>query len=641
MALKKGIALMADYVFLSKYAQKKEDGSLETWSDTVQRIYSMHEKKLKSMNKYTEKVQMTLKKAQHSEEGKLLLSSQRARQFASPNENSGILKHETKIYNCTGTLVDRPKVFSEVMYLLLSGCGVGYSLHKPFVEKLPEVQKLNPLNVKNFIIPDSIEGWADSVDVLINARFNGQEAEFDYSQIRPEGALIDNKFIAPGPEPLKKAHQNIKSVFSAAQGRKLKTIELHDILCFIAEAVVSGGVRRSAMISLFDRDDEDMLKAKTGSWWKENPQRAMANNSIISTFDEPFSYSQLKDLIQVVRQFGEPGFVRLPSYDYCVNPCGEIMLHPVTDDGRTGFAFCNLVEINAEKITSVEQFYELCEQASAVATVQALYTNFKYLSSETREIAERDRAIGVSLTGIIANPLLRGNVLRKGAEIIKKTNREFAEIFGINHSKACTTIKPSGNASALLELFHSGIHPAHARKFFRRIRIKTYSPEYKALEGTPMVHFLRNDEAYIEFPCKTTSKTAITKDEISAVEHLKFIAEVKHFWINKGADSWALANNVSATVETADDEWDQAIAVLFANDHLFGGVSFLPKLGDTIYEAAPFQRVSTPELEKHFEELEEFIYTHDVDFHKILQGTITKAGDLAAIGCAGGQCELQ
>ena len=210
---------------------------------------------------------MTLKKAQHSEESKLLLSSQRARQFASSNENSGILKHETKIYNCTGTLVDRPKVFSEVMYLLLSGCGVGYSLYRPFVEKLPEVQKLNSLNVKNFTIPDSIEGWADSVDVLVNARFNGQDVEFDYSQIRPEGALIDNKFVAPEPESLKKTHQNIKSVFSAAQGRKLKSIEIHDILCFIAEAVVSGGVRRSAMISIFDRDDEDMLKAKTGSDW--------------------------------------------------------------------------------------------------------------------------------------------------------------------------------------------------------------------------------------------------------------------------------------------------------------------------------------------------------------------------------------
>lgn len=208
---------MAEYVFLSKYAQKKNDGSFETWSDTVNRIYSMHEKKLKSLNKYTEKVQSTLKRAQHSEENKILLSSQRARQFASPNENSGILKHEIKIYNCTGTFVDRQKVFSEVMYLLFLGCGVDYSLHKLFVNKLPEVSILNPLNVKNFTIPDSIESWSDSIDVLVNARFNGQEAEFDYSQIRPEGALIDNKFIASGPEPLKKAHQNIKSVFSAAQ----------------------------------------------------------------------------------------------------------------------------------------------------------------------------------------------------------------------------------------------------------------------------------------------------------------------------------------------------------------------------------------------------------------------------------------
>lgn len=647
--MNKGLELLAEYVFLSKYSQKKENGYLETWSETIDRIYAMHEVKL--AKKLTPDVKEMLNRAKEYEKRRKILSSQRGRQFASPIKTSGILKHEAKMYNCCSTYIDRVKVFSEVMYLLLCGCGVGYSLHKEYINKLPEVKQPTMSTRPTFVIKDSIEGWADSINELMTALFNGEQCSFDYKYIRPAGALIDNKFIAPGSESLKVCHENIRRVMYFAIGRKLTTLEIHDILCYIAQAVVSGGVRRSAMIALFDKDDELMLQAKTGNWWVDNPQRAMANNSILTSFEEPLEYQEIKEKLNVIRQFGEPGFVNVPDYTYTVNPCGEIVMHPRIGD-KTGFAFCNLVEINAERINSVKEFYDACEVASFIATVQALYTDFKYLGEESKQIAERDRAIGVSITGIFANPLLRGTVLQKGARVVVQTNNWWSHFFDINCSKSCTTIKPSGNASSILGLYCSGIHPAHADKYIRRVRIKTNSPEYKALKDTPLVKLLRGDEAVISFPIESEDENLITKDKITAVEHLKFISMVKHYWINKGSldiripyrsnSHRTIANNISATVEVNNDEWNEVAAVLFANDYLFTGISLLPKLGDQIYDNAPFQRLSTPELMAEFEAIKKYIAENNIDFNEIMSNRNNiDSGDLTAIGCSGGMCELK
>ena len=637
-----GIDLLADYVFLSKYSQRKNDGNLERWNETIDRIYDMHKVKLEKLNLLNEEVALMIENAKKLECDKKILSSQRGRQFASPKETSGILKHEAKLYNCCSTYVDRPEVFSEIMYLLLCGCGVGYSLHKEFINRLPVVKNLNNFGEIEYEIEDSIEGWAESIRILMSSLFNGVTPKISFNRIRPEGALIDGKFIAPGPEPLIKAHKHIKDVMKIAQGRKLKSIEIHDIICYIADSVVSGGVRRSAMIALFDKDDELMLRAKTGNWWAENPQRAMANNSILSTLSDPIPYNELKEKLQVIRQFGEPGFVNVKDYKYTVNPCGEIVMEP-SINGKTGFAFCNLVEINAERVKTKEEFLEACRIASFVATVQALYTDFKYLSSASREIAERDRAVGVSITGMYANPILRGEVLREGAKVVSETNAEWASIFGINKSRTCTTIKPSGNASSILGLYCSGIHPAHANKYLRRVRIKTYSPEYIALKDTPLVKVLRGDEAVISFPIESDDTNMIFKDEVSAVEHLKFIGMVKHYWINKGSvNTKAVANNISATVEVKDDEWDEVAAVLFTNDYLFTGVSLLPKMGDQIYDNAPFQRLSSSEVESEYNAIKEYLDTHEVDFNEIMSNRGNfYSGDMVAVGCSGGACELK
>ena len=644
---KTGLDLMAEYVFLSKYSQRKEDGILENWNETVDRIYGMHEVKLKELGLFNDSTEKALNKAKEFEYNKVILSSQRGRQFASSNKYSGILKHEAKMYNCSSTFIDRPEVFSEIMYLLLCGCGVGYSLHKEYIEKLPEVKEHTFSSVL-LTIPDSIEGWADAIYHLMNGWFGGYQVNFNYSEIRPEGSLIDGKFVAPGAKPLHDAIVKINKIMQGAIGRKLQSIEIHDICCHIASSVISGGVRRSAMIAMFDRDDELMLKCKTGNWWEENPQRAFANNSILASQDENISYEEIKKTLSVVRQFGEPGFINVPSYDYVVNPCGEVVMKPTIDireNGKlvheTGFAFCNLVEINNKAIEDKEMFYEACESASFIATVQSLYIDFKYLGRASKLIAKRDRAIGVSITGFYENNNLNKDVLEVGAKLVTIKNGMWATLFGISRSACCTTVKPSGNASCILGLTCSGIHPAHDHKYLRRIRIKTYSPEYIALKDTPMVKYLRGDEAVITFPIESGGSVK-TKDEVFAVEHLKDIAMVKHFWINKGSVVKHMSNNVSSTVEVKENEWDEVAAVYYMNRHLFTGVTFLPSFGDAVYDNAPFQRLSNKKLRKEYEEIEKYIKENDVDFNAIMSNRDNLySGDMAAQGCAGGACELK
>lgn len=638
-----GLELMADYVFLSKYSQRKENGELETWEESVDRIWAMHNKKLSKIGLLEKVNSDMIEKAIDLEKRKIILSSQRARQFASEKENSGILKHEAKMYNCTSTYVDRVEVFSEIMYLLLCGCGVGYSLHKKYINKLPNVIPLVYIPEIVHKIEDSIEGWADSIFALINGLYDGYVCSFDYSSIRPSGALIDGKFRAPGAEPLKKCHKNIINIFHNCQTDKLKSIEIHDIICFIAESVVSGGVRRSAMICLFDKSDSDMISCKTGNWVSENPQRAMANNSILLSKSEQLRYNELKEIMKVVKQWGEPGFVNVPSYDYVVNPCGEIVMKPVFE-GDTGFSFCNLVEINGEKIKTEKDFYEACEIASFVATIQALYTDFKYISNTSKKIAEKDRNIGVSITGALSSSFFKNTAyLEKGAKIVAQTNKDYSDLFNINHSRTCTTIKPSGNASSILGLAFSGIHPAHAKKYLRRIRIKNNSNEYNFLKNTPMIKKVTETESIISFPIEVPMKDAIFKDNLLAVEHLKFIGMIKHFWINKGCiEKHVVNNNVSATVEVEDNEWDEVSAVLFTNQYLLTGLSFLPKIGDQMYFNAPFTRLSNSDLKKEYESIENYIINNNVDFLKIMSHSenYMNAGDIAATACAGGACSI-
>lgn len=637
---KNGLDLMADYVFYSRYSQKKENGELESWEDVNKRIYQTHRLKLDSLGLLTEDIDKKLRHAEYLENEKRFLSSQRGRQFAFPDWQAGILSHEARSYNCCATYMDRLDSFSEAMYLLLCGCGVGYSLHKEYISKLPIV-KSKTGNKKDYEIADSIEGWADSIKELIYALYNGDEISFDYSLIRKKGSLINGKFKAPGFQPLKKTHQDIRRIFSDIENRQLRSIEIHDIMCYIAEAVISAGVRRASLISLFDKDDKEMLTAKTGDWWKENPQRAMANNSILSTYDDSFTYKELKGTMDVVRMFGEPASVNVPSYLYVVNPCGEILLKPIMDK-KSCWAFCNLTEINAEKITTEKEFLEACEYASFVATIQSIYTNFKYLKKESSLLAEKDRNIGVSITGCLSNRLLDKDILLKGAKLVTQVNKETAELLGINQSRTCTTIKPAGSSSSILGTAYSGIHPAHADKYLRRIRIKKYSNEYANLKGTPLVRDLDGDNAIISFPISLDKDKGTFKDSLSAVEHLDYIKMVKHFWVNKGSEKKTVNHNVSATVEVCDDEWNEVAAILYTNKYLLTGVSLLPKAGDQIYQLAPFTRIYDGDIQDEYDKIVEYLSENEIDFNKIMSSKeLNDVSDYSAIGCSGGACEIR
>lgn len=652
---KRGIDLMAEYVFLSKYSQVKENGELESWEEANKRIYDMHRMKLYAHGVLSKYVETILELGLKMENNKVILSSQRARQFASTSPNSGILKHEAKMYNCTSTYVDRLEVFSEIMYLLLCGAGVGYSLSKQYIDKLPVV-KQNSGRSFHFQIPDSIEGWADSIDVLVRNLYQGKYVFFDYLKIRPKGALIDGKFLAPGHEKLKRTHENIMSIFSKARGRKLSSLELHDIICSIASAVVSGGVRRSAMIALFDKDDVEMRDCKKDTSWylnEETKDRAYANNSVLMTSDDPLTLDEIKEYLETVRNFGEPGFIKVKDKAYTVNPCGEIVMLP-TIDSATGFAFCNLVEINAQKIKSENEFYDACVVASCIATIQSIYTDFKYLSLETKKIAQRDRAVGVSITGFLgANKILTNEVLRNGAEIVVKANKDMAKELDIHSSRACTTIKPSGNASVILGLYYSGIHPAHASKYIRRVTITKHDPEYIALKDTPLIRDISDDSAQISFPIDMTKDDVevITKDDMSATEHLDLIFRVKENWIDRGTfknnriakyfGDNPHSNNVSATVEVSDNEWDDVANKIYDNYDLFTGVSLLPKIGDKVYPTAPFVRVDE-DTQEEYDAICEYIDNNDIDFASILKNRLkVESGTLTAMACSGGACEIK
>lgn len=322
----------------------------------------------------------------------------------------------------------------------------------------------------------------------------------------------------------------------------------------------------------------------------------------------------------------------------------EIIQHPISPNKESGFDFCNLVEIAGENIESEEEFYTVCEIATDVATIQSLYTDFKFLSPASKDIAEHYRAIGVSITGLMGNPLFNdGKILEKGAKIVTERNKYIAKRLGINYCRRCTTVKPSGTATILLEGACSGVHPAHDIKYIRRVRTNPLEEDWKYLQHTPLAKY-ENGEYIISFPIELENNKK-TKVDFTAVEHLKYIGKIKHFWVNKGVsefpDEPIVPNNVSATVEVDEDEWKIAAAIMYCNSHLYGGVSFLPKFKGH-YPNLPFTRLSTPEEEKEYNDILEYINTHDIDFRKVFsnKGTID-ATDLTGMACGAGGCEIK
>lgn len=604
---------LIDYTFVSKYARwVPEKKRRETWNEAVDRVKQM------MLEHYSDKPEVLpeIEWAYEQMRKKRVLGSQRALQFG----GDPIFKHNARMYNCIVSYCDRVRFFQECMYLLLCGCGTGFSVQKHHIDRLPELLPKKE-GSKKFIIPDSIEGWSDAVGVLVSSyfdqflgeelfeSFNGKNVTFDYSLIREAGSpLKSSGGKAPGPKPLKKALDNIKKILDDAikNGQKrLKPIQAYDIVMHTADAVISGGVRRSATICVFSPDDTAMATAKTGNWFIENPQRGRSNNSALLLRDKT-SPEQFAELMKSVKEFGEPAFIWSDSTELLVNPCVEIGMYPVCEQtGESGWQACNLSTINCAKIKSKQDFYSACRAASIIGTLQAGFCNFDYLGSASERIIAREALLGVSMTGIMETPdiCLDASVQQKGAETVKETNKEIADAVGINQAARTTCIKPEGTSSCILGT-SSGIHPHHAKRYIRRVQANKMEPIYNYFrEINPRACeesvWSNNESDDVVAFCVEVADGSKTKNKVSAIQLLEYVKSTQQNWVIAGTNKelctkpW-LNHNVSNTINVKPEEWDEVEEYIYENRQFFCGISLLPITGDKDYPQAPFTTVYLP-----------------------------------------------
>tara|TARA_R100000152_G_C6782111_1_gene218438 strand:+ start:2551 stop:4701 length:2151 start_codon:yes stop_codon:yes gene_type:complete len=595
---------------VSKYARWDSDKlRRETWAESVDRVRQM------MIDKYGDapEVSKAIDKAYDDMKKKKILGSQRALQFG----GSPVFKHNARIYNCIASYTDRVRFFQECMYLLLCGCGTGFSVQKHHIAKLPNLIKEKNGQKKHTIV-DSIEGWSDAVGVLVSSYFkgcklfpeyNGKNVTFDYSQIRAAGAYLKSSGgKAPGPDPLKNALTHIKKLLDAAiknGQKKITPIQAYDIVMYSADAVISGGVRRSATICVFSGDDEEMAKAKTGNWFTENPQRGRSNNSALLLRNET-TKEQFKELMESVKEFGEPGFVWSDSTELIVNPCVEIGMWPVDETtGKTGWQACNLSTINCAKVTTKKEFYEACASAAIIGTLQAGFTSFPYLGEVSERIISREALLGVSMTGVMEQHeiCLDPEVQKKGAEIVKETNKKLAALIGVNQAARTTCVKPEGTSSCILGT-SSGIHPHHAKRYIRRVQANKLEPIYQYFKtinprACEESVWSNNDSDDVVAFCVEVPDGAKIKNQVDAVALLEYVKSTQRNWVMSGKNTkqctqpW-LTHNVSNTINVKPDEWDAVTDFIYKNRKYFCGVSLLPIAGDKDYAQAPFTTVYLP-----------------------------------------------
>ena len=612
--------LLSDLTVHMKYAKfLPKKNRRETWEELVDRNKAMHIKKFPELKGQIDT-------AYNLVYTKKVLPSMRSMQFGGkPIEIS-----PNRLYNCSYLPIDHIDSFSESMFLLLSGCGVGYSVQKHHIEQLPCIQKPFPKRKRRFLIGDSIEGWADSIKVLMKSYMNGggSRVTFDYSDIRPKGSrLITSGGKAPGPQPLKECIVKIKGLLEAKEnGEYLTTIEAHDIICYIADAVLAGGIRRAALISLFSAYDEEMISCKVGRWWENNPQRGRANNSAV-LMRHKITKEFFMDLWKRIELSGagEPGIYFNNDKDWGTNPCCEIALRP--------YQFCNLCEVNVSNVVDQDDLNERVKAATFIGTLQASYTNFHYLREIWQETTEKDALVGISMTGIGSGKVLKLD-MKKAASVVKRENTRVAKLIGINPAARTTTVKPAGTTSLVLGT-SSGIHAWHNNYYVRRLRVGKNEAIYSYLQAYhPELleddYFRPHDTACISIP-QIAPKGSIMRTE----SPFDLLARVKHVakeWVAPGHRKGSNTHNVSATISLKEEEWDKAGEWMWENRNHYNGLSVLPYDGGS-YVQAPFEDITKKKYEEMLKSL------HSIDLTRVVE--MTDETDLSGeLACAGGACEI-
>ena len=612
--------ILSEITVYMKYAKYlPELNRRESWKELVTRNKAMHIKKYPQLKDQIESAYQFVY-------DKKVLPSMRSLQFGGkPIEIS-----PNRIYNCAYLPIDDYRAFAEAMFLLLGGTGVGYSVQKHHVDALPEIRKPNPKRTRRYLIADSIEGWADAVKVLVKSYFEGGSTYvFDFLDIRAKGArLVTSGGKAPGPQPLKECLIKLQGILDAKDdGDKLSPIEVHDMVCHVADAVLAGGIRRAALISLFSADDDEMIACKSGNWWETNPQRGRANNSAV-LIRHKITKEFFMDLWKRVElsNAGEPGIYLSNDKDWGTNPCCEIALRP--------FQFCNLCEVNASDVESQEDLMARVRAAAFIGTLQAGYTDFHYLRPIWKRTTEKDALIGVSMTGIGSGTVL-GYDMKSAAKAVKEENARVAELIGINRSARTTTVKPAGTTSLTLGT-SSGIHAWHNDYYMRRIRvgkneaIYTYLAEYHP-ELVEDEYFRPHDTAVISIP-QMAPEGAILRTE-SPFALLDRIKRVHLDWVKPGHRSGNNTHNVSATVSLKAEEWELAGEWMWENRDHYNGLSVLPYDGGT-YTQAPFEDIT----KDHYEVMLQSLTNIDLSNVIELDDNTDLSGELA---CAGGACEIK
>lgn len=612
--------ILSEITIFNKYARYlPEKNRRESWDEIVTRNMEMHLEKFPSLQK-------DIRDAYQFVYDKKILPSMRSLQFA----GKAAKINPARLYNCSFMIVDDLRAFQEAMYLLLSGCGVGYSVQKHHIDKLPDIRKPNPNRRRRYVIADSIVGWADAIKVLVKSYFgiSSSSIDFDYRDIRPKGALlVTSGGKAPGAKPLRECLSKIQGLLeSKKDGDKLSTLEAHTIMCYIADAVLSGGIRRAALIALFSMDDTEMLSCKSGNWWELYPERGRANNTAVIVRSKVSRDDFLK-LWDYIKQSGagEPGIMWTNNPEIGANPCFEISLRDTQ--------CCNLVEVNVSNIESQADLNDRCAAAALIGTLQASYTDFHYLRDSWKTNCEKDALLGVSMTGIASMEVFKYDI-EESAHIVNMVNARYAEKIGIKPAARLTAVKPAGTTSLVLGT-SSGIHAWHDKYYWRRMRVNKSESIYKyLLQNNPELleddFFAPTTTAIIKVP-QNAPDGAVLRSE-SALSLLDRVKTITQKWINPGFRSGYNQHNVSCTVSIKPDEWDSVRDWMWDNRAIYTGISVLP-YDEHSYKQPPFESCTKEEYNDAVAKLK------NVDLTKVVEG-IDETTLLGEVACAGGACEI-